>query len=184
MRTVEAACWVAVGDPEVTELTVWRFEGAATAEAEALPRLERFAAAGDVTVDDAALVSWPQSCRKPSTRGLGSLNGAGALWGGTWGVLLGLIFVVPIAGPALGAAAGAIGGSLADFGIDDDFIKRVRETVTPGTSAIFVLGHGALAEHLAADLDGVDVVRCELSGAQARRLLATLGEESVDVPAR
>jgi uncharacterized membrane protein len=184
MRAGRARYWVTVGDPQVTELTVWRFEGARTAEDEALPRLERLVAAGDVTVDDAALVSWPSTCRKPSTRGLGSLDGAGALWGGTWGVLLGLIFVVPIAGPALGAAAGAIGGSLADFGIDDDFIKRVRETVTPGTSAIFLLVDGTRAEEVVADLGGVAVVRCELSGAQERRLLATLGEESADVRTR
>jgi uncharacterized membrane protein len=166
----------------VTELSVWRFEGTRTADDEALPRLERLVAAGDISVDDAALVSWPRTCRKPSTRGLGSLDGAGALWGGTWGVLLGLIFVVPIAGPALGAAAGAIGGSLADFGIDDDFIKRVRDTVTPGTSALFLLGDDTLAERLVAHLGDVDVVHCELTGAQERRLLATLGEESADVP--
>ena len=145
MRGVWARCWLAVGDPWVTELTVWRFEGARTAEDEALPRLERRAAAGDITVDDAALVSWPITSRKPSTRGL---------------------------------------GSLADFGIDDDFIKRVREMVTPGTSAIFLLVDGTHAARLVADLGGVAVVRCELSGAQERRLLATLGEESADVRTR
>ena len=39
----------------------------------------------------------------------------------------------------VGAAAGALSGSLADYGIDDDFIKSVREKVTEGTSALFLL---------------------------------------------
>jgi uncharacterized membrane protein len=158
------------------ELTVWRFEGTRSAE-EALPLLERLAAGGDITVDDAALVSWPPARRKPSTRDLGSLGGPGALWGGTWGMLLGLIFLVPIAGPTFGAAAGAIAGSLSDFGIDDDFIKRVRDTVTPGTSALFIFTSDVVSDGLVDEMGGVEVVRCDVSGEHERRLSAALGEE-------
>lgn len=161
----------------MTGLTVWRFENPRAAQ-ELLPGLERLAAERTISVDDAALVTWPLTSRKPSTRELGSLTGPGALWGGSWGVLLGLIFVVPIAGPALGAAAGAIAGSLADFGIDDDFIKRVRDVVTPGTSALFVLGDRAAADGIATELPAAGVVHCELSVEHERRLLAALGEES------
>src|SRR5687767_12489221 len=120
-------------------LTVWRFDGPEAAEQEALPRLERLAALSLISVDDAVAVSWPEGRRKPSIRSLGSVTGGGDLWGGSWGMLLGLIFLVPIAGPAFGAAAGAFAGGLADFGIDDDFIKQVRDVVTPGTSALFLV---------------------------------------------
>ena len=161
-------------------LTVWRFEGTCGAE-EALLRLEELAGRGEISVDDAALVSWPRDRRKPSTRELGSLRGPGALWGGTWGVLLGLIFLVPIAGPTFGAAAGAIAGSLSDFGIDDDFIKRVRDTVTPGTSALFVFSSDTVADRLVDELGGVNVVRCNLSAEHERRLRAALGEESEQI---
>ena len=44
----------------------------------------------------------------------------------------------------MGAAGGALGGSLNDVGIDD-FIRQVREKVTPGTSALFALTSGATA---------------------------------------
>jgi uncharacterized membrane protein len=162
---------------DVTDLTVWRFEGPRAAQ-EALPFLERLAANGHISVDDAALVSWPRTSRKPSTRELGGLTGPGALWGGSWGLLLGLIFLVPIAGPTFGAAAGAIAGGLGDFGIDDDFIKRVRDAVTPDTSALFVLGDSADTEALAAEMPHAAVVRCELSVEHERRLRAALGEES------
>ena len=40
---------------------------------------------------------------------------------------------------------GALMGSITDVGIDDDFIKQVREKVTPCTSALFALTSGATA---------------------------------------
>jgi uncharacterized membrane protein len=159
-------------------LTMWRFEGDSGAAA-ALPRLERLAAEGAIEVDDAALVAWPEPLRKPSLRPLGSLVGPGALWGGFWGVLLGLMFLVPIAGPTFGAAAGAFAGSLADFGVEDDLVKRVRDLVVPGTSALFILSSGTVADTLLAELrgPGVEVLRLDLAPEQARRLHAALGEE-------
>src|ERR671910_1853233 len=88
---------------------------------------------------DASVVSWPQGKKKPYTHELRGGAGAGASWGAFWGFLFGLIFLVPLLGMAVGAGVGALTNSLADVGIDDDFIKQVREKVTPGTSALFVL---------------------------------------------
>jgi uncharacterized membrane protein len=76
---------------------------------------------------------------------VGGLAGAGALGGAFWGFLFGLIFFVPFLGAAIGAGMGALTGSMADVGIDDDFIKQVREKVTEGTSALFALTSGATA---------------------------------------
>ena len=47
---------------------------------------------------------------------------------------------------AVGAAMGALAGSMADVGIDDDFIRGVRDNVTPGTSALFVMSSNAVAD--------------------------------------
>jgi uncharacterized membrane protein len=152
-------------------LAVWRFPAPEAAE-EALPELERIIAECGTGVDDAALVSWPAGRRTPATRDLGSLTGPGRLWHGFWGLFLGLIFLTPLAGPAFGAAAGALAGSLADFGVADDFVKRVRDSVTPGTSAIFLLSPRACADHVAARLDGpaMEVLRSELSLEQEQHL--------------
>lgn len=65
--------------------------------------------------------------------------GAGATWGMFWGLLFGILFFVPIFGLALGAAFGALGGKLAKDSIDKDFQDRVREALTPGTSALFLI---------------------------------------------
>jgi uncharacterized membrane protein len=159
----------------VVTLTVWRFEAVQAAE-DGLTRIEALARAGDVAVEDAALVSWPAGHRKPSTRELGAITGPGRLWGGFWGILLALIFLTPIAGPTFGAAAGAVAGSLSDFGIEDDFVKRVRETVTPGTSALFLVSADGTATRLASEL-AADPIRLDLTHEQARLLHEALGEE-------
>jgi uncharacterized membrane protein len=170
---------MADASPRTACLTVWTFETPLGAEA-ALARLQPLADEGRLVLDDAALVTWPRGRRKPSTRSLGCLTGPGTLWGGFWGVLLGLIFLVPLAGPTFGAAAGAFAGSLADFGIDDGFVKRVRDTVTPGTSALFVLGDGVAANAVLAAMDDLDVglIRTDLSEDEQRSLRLVLGEES------
>ena len=89
-----------------------------------------------ITLEDAAVVSWPQGNKKPKTHQLHSTAGAGAGWGAFWGFLFGLIFFMPFLGAAIGAGMGGMTGALADVGISDDFIKEVREKVTEGTSAL------------------------------------------------
>ena len=159
-------------------LTVWTFPTAEGAD-EAVDRLRALAGVGRISVDDAAVVSWPESRRKPKVRELGSLTGPGALWGGFWGLLLGLIFLVPLAGLAFGAGAGAVAGGLIDVGIDDAFIKRVRAEVTPGTSAAFVLSHGAAADAVAEALGDLDVrlLRSNLSADEEEQLRAMFADE-------
>jgi uncharacterized membrane protein len=67
----------------------------------------------------------------------------GGLRGAMWGTLVGLLFMNPLAGFAIGAitgaGAGALSGSVIDYGIRDDFIKKLSETIPEGSSALFVL---------------------------------------------
>ena len=109
-----------------------------------------------MSIHDAAIVTWPADLRKPMTRQLHSLAGAAALGGAFWGLLFGLIFLVPLLGAAIGAATGALTGALTDVGIDDGFIREVREKVTPGTSALFVMTSDAVLERVRAALKGTD----------------------------
>ncbi len=67
-------------------------------------------------------------------------TGAGAAGGAMWGGLIGLLFLAPVVGMAVGAASGALGGKMADVGVDDDFLKRLGEKLTPGSAAVIVLG--------------------------------------------
>jgi len=64
---------------------------------------------------------------------------AGAASGSFWGLLVGMIFLMPVVGVAIGAASGALGGLLADFGINDKFMKELAGSIQPGNAALFVL---------------------------------------------
>jgi uncharacterized membrane protein len=128
-------------------LTVWRFDTTDGAD-RASELLQELARRGTVVVHDAATVVWENGKRKPRTHELTSAAGSGALGGGFWGLLFGLIFFVPLLGAAIGAATGASAGSLTDVGIDDSFINRVRDQVTPGTSALFMLTSDAVVDRV------------------------------------
>ena len=133
-----------------------------------------------ITLEDAAVVSWPQGNKKPTTRQLHSTAGGGATWGAFWGFLFGLIFFVPFLGAAIGAGTGALSGSLADVGIDDDFIRQVREQVTPGTSALFALTSDATApDRVIDELKAYDfeIISTNLPEEQENRLREAFAQE-------
>ena len=68
-----------------------------------------------------------------------NLTAAGAVQSTLWGSLIGLLFLNPLLGAAIGAGSGAISGALTDIGINDQFMKDLGATLTPATSALFVL---------------------------------------------
>ncbi len=127
-----------------------------------------------ITVHDAAIVTWPEGKKGPKTRQLTNLAGIGALDGAFWGLLFGLLFFVPLFGMAIGAGMGALGGKLADYGIDDDFIKNVQSQVTPGTSALFLMTSGAVRDKVAEQLKGqeFELIASNLSKEQEDELRA------------
>ncbi|MBX6740464.1 MAG: DUF1269 domain-containing protein, partial [Acetobacteraceae bacterium] len=87
---------------------------------------------------------------------VGAGAASGGLWGAMWGSLVGLLFLNPLlglaAGAALGAGAGALSGSLADYGINDDFIRSIGNTLQPNSSALFVLVRKVQPEKVLAEL--------------------------------
>ena len=152
-------------------LTVWRFPDAFGAErTESI--LERLQKEELITIHDAATVSWPDGAKKPKTRQLNNLAGAGALGGSFWGLLFGLIFFVPLLGMAMGAAMGALGGAMSDVGIDDDFINSVRDQVTPGTSALFLMTSDVVTDKVKGAFEGshAELLHTNLSNEQEAKL--------------
>jgi uncharacterized membrane protein len=153
----------------MSTLSVWRFDTSDGAD-KAVTTLEQLSRQQLISVHDAATVSWQNGAKKPKTRQLRNLAGAGALGGAFWGMLFGLLFLVPLLGAAIGAAAGALAGRFSDYGIDDQFIKRLRDDVTPGTSALFVLTTDAV----------LDKVEQAFSGQRAELLFTNLSKEQED----
>jgi len=162
----------------MTALTVWEFE-TATGASEALGKLKSMQKQQLIQIQDAAIVEWAEGKKKPKTRQAIDLVGAGALSGAFWGMLFGLIFFVPFFGMAVGAAMGALSGHFGDYGIDDDFIKSVRDQVTEGTSALFLLTGDATVDKLQDELKGQlgTLIKSNLSKEQEAKLNAAFGEE-------
>jgi uncharacterized membrane protein len=131
----------------MTTLTVWRFNKPDGAD-RAADILATLAKDNLITVHDAATVSWPEDSKKPKTRQLHHVAGTSALGGAFWGMLFGLLFFVPLLGAAVGAAVGALTGMMADVGISDDLIQRLRKDIVPGTSALFILSSDAVLDRI------------------------------------
>jgi len=131
-----------------------------------------------IQIEDGAILTWPAGAKKPKTKQLSDMTGAGALGGAFWGMLFGLLFFIPFLGLAIGAAMGALMGHFAHYGIDEDFINQVRAKITPGTSALFLLESGAAVDKVAEAVKGqqFEIIQTNLSKEQEDKLRADFGE--------
>jgi len=154
-------------------VTALKFQNPGGASA-VLGKIQRLQKDHLITLLDAAIVSWPAGEGSPKTTQLVNLVGAGAAMGIFWGMLFGLIFLTPLFGMAVGATAGALGGSFRDYGIDDDFIRKIRGELTPGTSALFLLTSSAVLDRVAEGLEdeSFEIIATNLSHEQEEKLKA------------
>jgi uncharacterized membrane protein len=132
-----------------------------------------------IKLHDAVSVSWPAGKKSPRTKQLEDMVGVGAMSGMFWGMLLGLIFATPLFGMAIGAAFGALAGTFRDYGIDEDFIKRVRSQVTEGTSALFLMTSEAVMDRVVYAMKDVtfEIIATNLSREQEQKLREAFGQE-------
>jgi uncharacterized membrane protein len=117
-------------------LVVLGFDGMHTAD-EVLNKLRSMQKEYLIDLEDACVVE-REKTGKVYIKQAVNLTALGAAAGGSrgalWGALVGLLFLNPLAGMALGAitgaGAGALSGSLADYGIPDDFVKKLGATIS------------------------------------------------------
>jgi len=105
-----------------------------------------------------------------------NLTAAGAASGGFWGMLIGLIFLNPLLGFAAGAAAGAASGALRDVGINDQFMKDLAATMTPNSSALFILVRKSTPDKVLEEVKGTGgtILKTSLSDEDEAKLQAVL----------
>ena len=132
-----------------------------------------------ITLQDAAIVSWSEGKKGPKTKQMVSMAGLGALDGAFWGMLFGLLFFAPWLGLAVGASFGALGGKMADYGINDDFIRSVRGQITEGTSGLFLLTSQAVRDKVVEALKGeeFELIASNLTRDQEAELMAAFSAE-------
>ncbi|HII91522.1 MAG TPA: DUF1269 domain-containing protein [Methanosarcina sp.] len=159
----------------MSELIVFAFpnEKGASEMDEAINRLKKEQL---ITLDDAAIVVRNHD-GKVKVKQAVDLVGTGTVGGAFWGMLIGLLFWMPWLGMAVGAITGAITGKLTDYGINDDFIHKVAETIEPGGSALFLLISKWTEDKVLDELTAFNpkVVRTSLSKEEERKLKAAFG---------
>ena len=163
----------------MSSFVVMKFASADGAE-KALATLGELSKQHLIKIADAAIVTWPEGKKKPKTQQAINLTAAGALSGGFWGLLFGFIFFVPLLGAALGAAMGALSGSMADIGINDEFIADCRSKITEGTSALFLLAETSAADRVVDELKShePELISTNLSKEQEEKLRQAFEEEA------
>jgi uncharacterized membrane protein len=129
----------------VSDLVVLDFDGVGTAD-EVLTKLRGMQKEYLIDLEDACIVVHTQAGKVQIKQAvnltvLGSKSGAAT--GMMIGALAGLLVLNPLAGMAVGGLAGAgfgaLSGSMADYGINDEFIKTLGKTIPKGSSALFML---------------------------------------------
>lgn len=115
-----------------------------------------------------------------------NLTAIGAAQGGVSGALcrtlVGLLSLNPLAGMAIGgitgAGVGALSGSLSDYGIRDDFVKKLGDTIPPGSSALFILVRSATEDKVVAEIRSYKprVLKTSLSNEAEQRLQTVLSK--------
>ncbi|MFO1344649.1 MAG: DUF1269 domain-containing protein [Burkholderiales bacterium] len=94
------------------------------------------------------------------------LTAVGSALGSLGGMVFGMMLLNPLFGSIAGAAVGAAAGAMQDIGISDEFMRELGETLTLGTSALFVTVRSSkpqpLLERLQAFAGTCRILQCDM----------------------
>lgn len=157
----------------MSDLVAIAYPDVATAE-RVRGRLDEAMRARIIELDDAVIVTRDQG-GKVKLHQATSAVGAGAAGGALWGGLIGLLFLAPLLGMAVGAAAGAAGGALADYGVDDSFMKDLGAKLEPGGAALILLVRKVTPDKILENVqERGEVIQSSLSNEAEERLQGAL----------
>jgi uncharacterized membrane protein len=166
----------------MSDLIVLGFDGIGSAD-DVLTKLRALQKEHLIDLEDACVVirSPDEKLQVKQAVNLTKLGAASGLSTGMLvGALAGLLVLNPLAGMAVGGLAGAgfgaLSGSLADFGINDEFIKSVGESIPPGSSALFILIKRSTADKVIPEIERYKprVLKTSLTNEKEEELKAAL----------
>jgi uncharacterized membrane protein len=168
----------------MSDLVVLGFDGMHTAD-EVLNKLRSMQKEYLIDLEDACVVEREKGGKVYIKQAV-NLTAIGAASGGSrgalWGAIVGLLFLNPLAGMAIGAVTGAgvgaLSGSLSDYGISDDFVKKLGQTIPEGSSALFILFKRVNEDKVLPELELFKprVLRTSLSNDDEKKLKAELSK--------
>lgn len=168
------------------QLVVLGFDGLSAAD-EVLNKLRSLKAQHLLDLEDAVVVERDAEGKVHMKQAvnltkLGATSGG--LSGALWGTLVGLLFLNPLAGMVIGASAGAgagaLSGSLMDYGVNDEFVKQLSQTIPNNSSALFVLVREVTMDKVVSEIQAWKprVLNTSLSGEQEAKLVEALKAQS------
>jgi uncharacterized membrane protein len=166
----------------MSDLVVLDFDGTGSAD-EVLTMLRSMQKENLIDLEDACVVVHTEAGKVQikQAMNLAALGAAsGASTGMLIGALAGLLFLNPLAGMAVGGLAGAgfggLSGSMADYGINDEFIRNLGKTIPKGSSALFFLVRKSTPDKVLPEIEKYNprVLRTSLSRKQEEDLRAAL----------
>ncbi|HLI07016.1 MAG TPA: DUF1269 domain-containing protein [Ktedonobacteraceae bacterium] len=145
-----------------------------------LPVLQKLQRQRLIQVEDGMILTWPQGCRKPRIRQINHLTGRSVLSVAFWGLLVGLLFAALFFGVTTGTAIDTLAGHFARYGLDERFINGVRNQITEGTSALFLMTTGAVMDKVVTSIKGMpfEIISTSLTSEQEALLREAFGEEN------
>jgi uncharacterized membrane protein len=170
----------------MSDLVVLDFDGTGTAD-EVLTKLRSMQKEHLIDLEDACVVVHTKEGKVQIKQAM-NLAALGAASGATTGMLVGalagLLFLNPLAGMAVGGLAGAgfggLSGSMADYGINDEFIKNLGKTIPRNSSALFFLVRRSTPDKVIPEIEKFKprVLKTSLSTKQEEELRAALQQRA------
>ncbi len=136
----------------------------------AMKRLRALEADGRVRFEDTAVVEREPDGTAHARNEVSGTTETAAFLGAAIGGLV--TFIFPLAGIAIGAALGAAVGAALDKGVSGDFVDEVKNTLTPGRSALFLVVKDA-------DADAVNAALRDFRGDVIQTTLDSEAEEAL-----
>jgi uncharacterized membrane protein len=136
----------------------------------AMHRLRELEREGRVRFEDTAIVERDLDGKAHVRNEVSGTTETAAVLGAALGGVFSFIF--PIAGIAIGAALGAAIGAAMGTGVSPDFVEDVKNTLTPGRSALFLVVREA-------DADAVTAALRDFEGDLIQTTLDTEAEEAL-----
>ena len=166
----------------MSDLVVLDFDGVGTAD-EVLTKLRGMQKEYLIDLEDACVVVHTEA-GKVQVKQAVNLTSIGAASGASTGMLIGalagLLVLNPLAGMAVGGLAGAsfgaLSGRMADYGINDEFIKNLGKTIPRDSSALVLLIKRSTPDKVLPEIEPFKprVLKTSLSNEQEDKLRSAL----------
>jgi uncharacterized membrane protein len=132
-------------EQQMSDLIVMSFNSVATAE-EVRDKVRQLQKGGQLALSDAAVITKDADGKVEVKNEVSRETKVGAGVGAVLGAVMSFVF--PIAGIVVGTAGGAAVGAMVGNGVDRKFVEDVQNSLTPGSSALFLVLRGGDAAAL------------------------------------